>query len=190
MSKVLSKKFFNRDTEIVAKELLGKFLVRKIGSKKISVMITETEAYNGPEDKASHAFKGKTKRNEPMFGQPGVFYVYLCYGMYYMLNIVTRERGYPAAVLIRGAVLKNSNCNGLAPLKIARARSDKFLMGPGKLTKFLKIDREFNGKKSGVKTGLWFENRGVKIRKFKKTARIGVGYAGPVWCKKKLRFHI
>src|SRR5438067_1466790 len=102
MRKVLTSAFFERDTKTVAKELIGKFLVRKINKKVVAVMITETEAYEGFKDKASHAFKGRTKRTEIMFGQPGYFYVYLCYGMYYLMNISTRESGFPAAVLIRG----------------------------------------------------------------------------------------
>ncbi|MEK7664419.1 MAG: DNA-3-methyladenine glycosylase [Patescibacteria group bacterium] len=173
MEKVLKEDFFKRDTKIVAKEMIGKFLVRKIKGKRISVMITETEAYDGHHDKASHAYKGRTKRTRVMFGNPGNFYVYLCYGMYYMLNVVAREHGYPAAVLIRG--VKSDGLN---------------LSGPGKLTKFLKINRRFNNKKSAVSTGLWFEDRGVKIskNKIKKTSRVGVNYAGPVWSAKKLRF--
>ena len=90
MRKVLPQEFFNRETKVVAKELLGKFLVRRVGGLEISAMITETEAYDSLEDLASHASKGKTKRTEVMFGQPGNFYVYLIYGMYYMLNVVTR----------------------------------------------------------------------------------------------------
>lgn len=175
MRNALNKKFFNRDTEIVAKDLLGKFLVRKIGKKEIAVMITETEAYDGFSDKASHAHKGKTQRTEVMFGNPGIFYIYLCYGMYYMLNIVTREKEYPAAVLIRG--IKNETHH---------------LNGPGKLTKFLNINKNLNQKLAGKSSQLWFEDRGIKISKsqIKETPRIGVSYAGPKWSKKKMRFFI
>lgn len=177
MSRVIGKNFFNRDTKIVAKDLLGKFLIKRIGKKKLALMINETEAYDGFKDKASHAFKGVSKRTKVMFGNPGVFYVYLCYGMYFMLNIVTREKNYPAAVLIRGAVLDNFKNN---------------LNGPGKITKFLKIDKKLNSQKLNMKTGLWIEDRGVKIKKneIKKTARVGVNYAGTVWSQKKLRFII
>jgi len=153
----------------VAKKLLGKYLVRRLGKKEIALMITEVEAYDGHKDKASHASRGKTKRNYPMFGPAGHFYVYLTYGMHWMLNIVTGEKDYPAAILIRGV----GNLNG-----------------PGKLTKFLKIDKRFNGKKAEKKTGLWFEDRGIKIkeRDIKKAPRIGVLYAGPIWSKKHYRF--
>ena len=175
MGKVLSRKFFNRDTKVVAQDLIGKFLIRKIGNKKISVMILETEAYDGFYDKASHAFIGKTKRNEVMFERAGIFYVYLTYGMHFMLNIVTREKDYPAAVLIRGAKVENS---------------EVLLNGPAKLTKFLKIEKSFNNKKAEVSNGLWFEDGGVDINKnnIKKTPRIGVNYTGPFWANKKLRF--
>ncbi|OGZ64267.1 MAG: hypothetical protein A3A98_02710 [Candidatus Staskawiczbacteria bacterium RIFCSPLOWO2_01_FULL_40_39] len=176
MKKILQKSFFDRDTETVARELLGKFLVRKIGNKEIPVMITETEAYDGPDDQASHASTGRTNRTEVMFGHPGTWYVYLCYGMYFMLNIVTREQHYPAAVLIRGATLENH---------------DKVLLnGPGKLTKFLAVDKNLNNKKTDKATGLWLEDRGVGIseKQIIKTSRIGVAYAGPVWSAKKMRF--
>ena len=173
MNKILNKNFFNRETEKVAKDLLGKFLVRKINGKETSLMITEVEVYDGLKDKASHASKGRTKRNEVMFSHPGTFYVYLCYGMYFMLNIVTREKDYPAAILIRGA--KNNEIN---------------LNGPGKLTKFFKINKNLNNKLAEKSSDLWFEDRGVKINKskIKETPRIGVSYAGPHWSTKKLRF--
>jgi len=173
---MIGKKFFNRSTEKVAKELLGKFLVRRISNKEIvELMITEVEVYDGFEDKASHASKGKTKRNETMFSDPGTFYVYLCYGMYFMLNIVTREKDYPAAILIRGA--KNDEIN---------------LDGPGKLTKFLKINKNLNNKTAEKSSGLWFEDRNIKINsnKIKETPRIGVSYARSKWSRKKLRFII
>jgi len=169
MNRVLDEKFFNRDTKAVAKDLLGKFLIRKIGNKVVFAMITETEAYDGLLDKASHAYKGRTERTNVMFGHPGYFYIYLVYGMYYMLNVVTREKEYPAAVLIRGVISHD---------------------GPGKVTRFFKIGKVFNDKKVSKETGLWFEDRGIIIskKKIKKTPRIGVSYAGPVWSQKKLRF--
>src|SRR3989344_5331131 len=144
---ILKKEFFERPTLQVAKELLGKFLVRKIGNKKFTFMIIETEAYEGPYDKASHAHKGKTIRNSPMFGKAGVWYVYFVYGMHNMLNIVTGDDGYPAAVLIRG----------VQPLSNQVAKLTK-LDGPAKITKFLKIDRKFNNKPATLKTGLWIED--------------------------------
>ena len=169
MRKVLSEKFFARDALLVAEELLGKFLVRKYGEREEAHMITEVEAYDGHLDRASHASRGKTERNKPMWGSPGRFYVYLVYGMHNMLNIVTGPKDYPAAVLIRGV---------------------EGLRGPGTLTKALRVDRMLNNKKADKKTGLWVEDRGVMIQKkdIKKGPRVGVRYAGPVWSKKPYRF--
>lgn len=176
MRKILNKSFFRRPTLKVAEDLLGKFLIRKSGKKEISAMITEVEAYDGFDDKASHAHYGKTKRNEVMFGVAGYWYVYFVYGMHNMLNIVTGKKNYPAAVLIRG--ITTIERQGLS--------IGEMFDGPGKLTNKLKIDRNFNKKKAEKKTGLWIEDRGIKIEKkeIKKTPRIGVDYAGT--CAKKL----
>lgn len=172
MRKILDKKFFNKSAIKIAEELLGKFLVRRIGRKEIRAMIIETEAYDGFEDKASHAHKGKTERNKIMFGEAGYFYIYLIYGMYNMLNIVTDKIDYPSAVLIRAVLYEGKNING-----------------PGKLTKILKIDKKFNKKKACKKTNLWIEDMGIKIKnntdwQIKRTPRIGVQYADE--CAKKL----
>ena len=136
-------------------------------------MITETEAYDGHDDAASHASRGKTKRNEPMFERGGVWYVYLCYGIYWMLNIVAGDKDYPSAVLIRGV---------------------EGFDGPGKLTKHFKINKSFNTcpAKPSERSGgqLYIEDRNVKHPMFNilRTPRVGVVYAGPVWSKKKWRF--
>ena len=171
MSKILTNRFFNRPTLTVARELLGKFLVVRRGKKEIALMVTEVEAYDGHYDKASHAHRGETARNKVMFGGSGVWYVYFVYGMYNMLNIVTGRDGFPAAILIRGV---------------------EGVVGPGRLTKKLKITRAVNGKEASRKTGLWFEDRGIQIKKadIVRTPRVGVHYAGPVWAKKPYRFII
>lgn len=168
MRKILNKKFFKRDTHVVAQGLLGKFLVRRIRGREIAAMITEVEAYDGFEDKASHAHKGKTERNAVMFGGAGIWYVYLVYGIHEMLNVVTGSIGYPAAVLIRGV---------------------EGVSGPGKVTKFFEVTRAMKGKSATHESGLWVEDRGVVIpeQKIRKTPRIGVDYAG-VWAKKPYRF--
>lgn len=165
----LSNAFFRKPTLRVAKNLLGKTLVRKWRGRIIKGTVTETEAYVGPEDRASHASRGRTKRTEVMFGEPGTIYVYLIYGMYYCLNIVTEEKDYPAAVLIRGVRIKNQE-----------------LSGPGKVTKYFYIDKSLNHKSLGKKTGLWIEE-GIKVKRIKTGKRIGVDYAGK-WAKKPWRY--
>jgi len=104
--KIISRDYFNRPTVDVARSLLGKFLVRRLRGKTIAVMISETEAYDGPRDLASHASRGKTPRTSVMFGPAGRFYVYFTYGMHWMLNVVTGPKEYPAAVLIRGGAAR------------------------------------------------------------------------------------
>ncbi len=167
--KKLTRKFFERSAIIVARELLGKILVRKIGpgrsgKKIIRAIITETEAYNGPKDLASHASKGRTRRTEVMFGPAGHAYVYLIYGMYHCLNIVVERDGYPSGVLFRGAKVGDIELNG-----------------PGKLCRFLKIDKNFYGKDMTIGKDIWFEDDGEKIKpsQIKCSKRIGVDYAGP-----------
>ncbi|MDO8600924.1 MAG: DNA-3-methyladenine glycosylase [bacterium] len=170
MRKILRGEFFNRPTLKVARELLGKFLVRKQGRKMVALMITDVEAYIGHRDRASHASRGKTARNALMFGQAGYWYIYFTYGMHWMLNIVTEGNGYPAAILIRGV---------------------QNISGPARITKFLKIDKKLNGKSALRVSGLWIEDRGVKVasRMIKKGKRVGVDYAGE-WKNRPWRFFI
>ena len=160
MNKRLDRKFFERKTLVVARDLIGKLLVRKIGPTIYRAQITETEAYFGPNDLASHASKGLTPRTKPMFGPAGYSYVYLIYGMYHCLNVVTEKAGYPAAVLIRGVML------------------EKHHDGPGKLCRELKIDKKLNEIDMTTNKELWFEDDGAKIGRIKKTPRIRVDYAG------------
>ena len=166
---MLGRSFFNRRTDVVATELLGKYLIVRHAAQTTVHMITEAEAYDGFRDRASHAHRGETKRNAIMFGPPGRWYVYFTYGMHWMLNIVTREAGYPAAVLLRGA---------------------EGYPGPARLTKALGIDVRLNGKPAVRSSGLWIEDRGVRVssRNIKKAPRVGVAYAGPYWAKRRWRF--
>jgi len=161
---ILPKSFYNQNTLQVAQDLLGCFLVRGVGKKTIKTKIVETEAYCGYHDKASHASRGKTERNKVMFGKAGIIYIYLIYGMYNMLNIVTEKDKYPAAVLVRS----------LDPLE-----NNLDLSGPGKLTKNLKIDRSFNGLEIYKRTHkLWIESgEKIKSSQIKKATRVGVDYA-------------
>jgi len=169
MRKILSRAFFAQSVLRVAPRLLGKFLVRRFRGKERACLITEVEAYDGPGDLACHGAKGRTKRNEVMFGEAGRWYVYLVHGLYSMLNIITGSQGYPAGILVRGV---------------------EGIEGPGRLTKALHIGRALNGKKAVKKGGLWIEDRGFKVRssQIKRTPRIGVDYAGKVWVKKPYRF--
>lgn len=170
--KRLSRKFFKRDARVVAQELLGKKIVRVLpGGAKLTSIITETEAYVGIKDKASHSFGGRrTKRNEVLYGPPGHTYVYFTYGMHWLLNIITSKKGDPQGVLIRGL--------------------DKAL-GPGRLTKYLKIDKDFYGEDITKGKRLWVESTDLKIKNsdVQKLPRVGINYAGE-WKDKLLRFKL
>lgn len=172
---ILPKSFFNRPTLQISNDLLGKFLVENISGVTRAHMIIEVEAYDGPNDLASHASKGITPRNSPMFEQAGIWYVYLVYGMHYMLNIVTDEKNYPAAILIRGIIHEDG----------------RILNGPAKLTKAFDIDKKLNGLTANKKTGLWIEDRGTIIQRedIQTGPRIGVDYARE-WKDKPYRFFI
>jgi DNA-3-methyladenine glycosylase len=192
MKKKLLRKFYNRNTLTVAKELLGKYLIRKIGNKKIIGKIVETEAYVGPKDKASHAFGNKmTERNKAEYLDGGHIYIYLVYGMYWQFNISTRGKGKPECVLIRAlepiiTKEKAQSTNYKKPKKEERMAS-----GPGKLCKWMALDKSFYGEDI-IKSGrLWME-RGEKIKSNNIVAdkRIGIDYAGPEWAEKKWRFFI
>jgi DNA-3-methyladenine glycosylase len=142
--KILDRGFYSRDTAVVAKELLGKLLVKRDENLMLSGIITETEAYYGHDDPASHAFRGRTPRANIMFGRAGIAYVYFCYGMYHMLNAVTEREDVPGAVLIR-AVLPVCGTDIMCS---RRNTSDikKLANGPGKLTTAFCIGSDDNGK--------------------------------------------
>jgi DNA-3-methyladenine glycosylase len=162
--------FATKDAVAFAPWLLGKFLVRtRANGEGTRNVITEVEAYNGVEDLASHASKGRTARTEVMHRSGGIWYVYLCYGIHEMLNLVVGPEDFPAAVLIRGV---------------------HNLHGPGRLTKHLDVGRVFNGKAAEPASGLHLEDDGLVVTKkwIQVTPRIGVDYAGPVWANKPWRF--
>ena len=166
--KILAQEFYQQNTREVAKELLGKYLIREIDGQKIIGQITETEAYCGPKDLACHGSRGRTPRTETLFGEAGCWYVYLIYGMYYCLNIVTEKENYPSAVLIRGV----KPISGLDK----NIKTD----GPGKLCRAFTIDKKINNSSAFKSPSLWIEDWGEKIKpnQIKKTPRIGVDYAG------------
>lgn len=169
----------------IAQKLLGSKLVRVVDGKEISLVINEVEIYDGHEDKASHAARGETMRNFVMFGPAGHWYIYFTYGMHFMLNFVTREKGYPAAILIRGGIAEDPARN--ATHSVAGGGTN--VNGPGKLTKYLKIDKSLNTLKAEKKNGLYIKWRKKPLaEKIKKTPRIGINSSGPIWSKKLLRY--
>lgn len=170
MATCLHNRFFNRPADVVARELIGCALCvrNSVSDRDERLLISETEAYMGPHDLACHSSKGKTKRTEVMYGKAGTIYVYLIYGMYSMLNIVTGDEDCPAAVLIRGADAYD---------------------GPGKLTRALGVTRDKNGLPLGRKSGIWVEkaSHNEKIVRIDTTPRIGIAYAKE-WAERELRF--
>lgn len=175
----LSRAFFTRSTLPVAKDLLGKYLVRPMGNTVRVGKIVETEAYIGPEDRASHAYGGKvTPRNRAEYLLGGHVYIYLVYGMYWQFNISTSNAGRPECVLIRA----------LEPLN----GDSRLANGPGKLCRWLKLDRSFYGEDVARSSRLWVEDRGVRVglRDIVAAPRIGIDYAGPTWARKPWRFYL
>lgn len=158
--------FFQQDVLIVAPQLVGKFLVRKFADGTIiRNRITETEAYRGEEDLACHAKKGRTPRTEVLYMEGGTIYVYLIYGMYWLINFVTGPAEHPQAALIRGI---------------------EGMYGPGRLTRHLDIDKSFNKQNITTAENIWVENDDLVIA-YNSNPRIGVDYAGS-WAKMPWRF--
>ena len=172
---VLNKNFYERDTSLVAKELLGKILIRRTEGQNLGGFIVETEAYYGDTDPASHAFRGKTPRSKIMFGRAGIAYVYFCYGMYNLLNAVTEKQDIPGAVLIRAL----EPVYGIEIMKKRRKTeiTGKLTNGPGKLTISLGIDLKDNGKDLTSGTGDLYiakANFPVKYKKIGHSQRVGI----------------
>lgn len=173
-AKILTRAYYSRSTLVVARSLLGKYVVRENRKGTIAGKIVEVEAYVGPHDLACHASKGRTRRTEVLFGPPGISYVYFIYGMYHCLNVVTEKTEFPAAVLIRA-------------LEIDGALVD----GPGRLCRALDIDLSLNRLDMTAGRQLWIEDRGVRVSRdhVGTFPRIGVAYAG-VWANKLYRFRM
>lgn len=177
-SNIPDKRFYHRSTELVAKDLLGKKLVRIINKSKdktyrLSGLIVETEAYGFDDDPASHAYRGITSRNSPMFGEVGRAYVYFTYGNYYCVNVCARNSKVKAgAVLIRAL----QPLEGIPIMKFFRNTNDEFSLssGPGKLTQALCIDKSLNGQDmTNAVTGLHIEY-GIKPQSIISSSRIGI----------------
>ena len=152
---ILDKTFFSRDCTQVAPDLIGKVLVRRTAEAETRFRITETEAYRGEEDTACHAHKGRTPRTEVLYMEAGTIYVYFCYGIHWLLNVVTGKEGSPQAVLIR-----------------ACAEAD----GPAKLTKSMGIDKHFNRRNIAGGDDLWIEDDGCRVTVIS-DKRVGIAYA-------------
>lgn len=175
----LRQEFYRRDDVVeISRELLGKVLSTQIDGVLTQLVITETEAYAGVTDRASHAYGGKrTKRTEPMFGQGGIAYVYLCYGIHHLFNVVTNVEGTPHAVLIRaGRPLKGVDIM-LARRKKA-AIDDSLLGGPGSLAKAMGITTVLT-RKSLQSDEVWIEDHAILVLpdEIQACPRVGVGYA-------------
>lgn len=157
----------------LARSLLGKVLVRSVsgGGGETRHILTELEAYHSELDLACHASKGRTPRTDVLYRAPGIWYVYLCYGIHEMLNLVVGPEGFPAAILVRGV---------------------HDVIGPGRVTKALQIGRSLNGQPALPASGLWIEDQGIKVPKSWVLAgpRVWVDYAGEIWSAKPWRFQI
>lgn len=167
MNKILTEDFFHRDALEVAPELVGTIIARKLDDGVIiRERISEAEIYRGEEDKGCHASKGRTKRTELLYGESGVIYVYLCYGVHWLMNVITGEKDQPQGVLFRCGEIHN---------------------GPGKLTKYLQIDGSFNGESFCGNSRIWIEDDGFRP-KLKTAPRVGIDYAGEYWKNKEWRY--
>lgn len=176
----LDRSAFNRPTLRVARDLLGKFIARNDEGRRIGAMITEVEAYRGPRDRASHAYGGRrTPRVEPLYRDGGTAYVYLVYGIHWLLNFSTVGPGTPEGVLIRGVL---ANPPG----------ERSVIAGPGKVTRHLRIDKGLDGADVTQSDEMWLEDRGVVIpaQRVRSGPRIGIDYAGPYWAARPWRFWI
>ncbi len=157
----MAQDFFDRDVLAVAPDILGKVLVRDFGKgETLRLTIREVEAYRGEEDLACHASKGRTQRTEVMYDRGGKVYVYLIYGMYWLLNVVVGPQDQPQAVLIRGS---------------------QEIQGPGRIGRALKLDKTFYGEDLITSNRLWLENGVLPSSPYSVSPRIGVEYAGPEW---------
>ena len=171
--RILPKEFYVRGTVQVARGLLGKDLVRMWRSARMAGRIVEVEAYRGSDDPASHAFRGMTARNAPMFGEPGHAYVYFTYGNHYCLNVTTQRRGTPAAVLIRAL----EPLEGLSSMRRLRPSvpDSELTNGPGKLTKALAIDKALNEIDMTRRGALFIEDSGEREDfEVARSARVGI----------------
>jgi DNA-3-methyladenine glycosylase len=176
----LTRASFNQPTLRVSRDLLGKFIVRRHRGRELAAMITEVEAYKGPKDRAAHTFGGRrTARVEPLYADGGTAYVYLVYGIHWLLNFSTAGAGNPEGVLIRGVLT-------------ADAAKPRLLSGPGRVTAYLRIDRRLDHVDATRSAVMWLEDRGIRVaaRRIRTGARVGIDYAGEYWAARRWRFWI
>lgn len=179
----LSREFYNRDSILVAQELLGKVLVHQVGGQRLAARIVETEAYMGVTDKAAHSYGGRrTARVEVMYGKPGLTYVFFIYGMYHCFNVVTREEGNPQAVLVRalepveGIEQMAQNRFAKPYEQLSKAQLKGLTNGPGKLCRALTIDKSCNGEDLCGST-LYLEEDSPNPFEMVVSKRVGIDYA-------------
>lgn len=176
----LNKTYYQQEDVVkLASDLLGKVLVTKLNGKLTSGIITETEAYNGVVDKASHAYGGRrTARTETMYATGGISYVYLCYGIHHLFNIVTGKQDVPHAVLIR-AIQPMKGLDLILERRSAKQLSPKLCVGPGKVSSALNITTQQNAL-SLTGNSIWLEDDNIKLKSSQILVgpRIGVDYAG------------
>jgi len=176
----LTRASFNLPTLRVSRDLLGKFIVRRHRGRELAAMVTEVEAYKGPRDRAAHTFGGRrTARVEPLYGDGGTTYVYLVYGIHWLLNFSTAGAGTPEGVLIRGVLT-------------ADHAKPRLVSGPGRVTAYLRIDRRLNHIDATQSAVMWLEDRGIRLpaRRIMTGPRVGIDYAGAYWSARRWRFWI
>ena len=176
----LTRASFNLPTLRVSRDLLGKFIVRRHRGRELAAMVTEVEAYKGPRDRAAHTFGGRrTARVEPLYGDGGTAYVYLVYGIHWLLNFSTAGAGTPEGVLIR-AVLAADDAK------------PRLVSGPGRVTAYLQIDRKLDHVDVTQSALMWLEDRGIRVppKRIMTGPRVGIDYAGAYWSSRRWRFWI
>ena len=179
-SERLDRGFFERATLRVARDLLGKTIVRRYRGRLISGVILETEAYKGPEDRASHGYDGRrTPAVEALYNEPGSLHIYFVYGMHWLLNFKSGKPGKPEGILIRSVLTESG-------------REAEIINGPGRVTRHFKIDKSLRGEDSVKSERLWVEERGVVVpaRHIMSGPRVGINYAGDYWISRPWRFTV
>jgi DNA-3-methyladenine glycosylase len=184
----LPQSFYQREVLLVARELLGMRLVRMINQERVSGIIVETEAYRGEEDLACHARHGKTPRTEVMYGEAGRAYIYFTYGMHWLLNVVTSEVNFPAAVLLR-AIVPMEGIPLIAQNRPGKPQKD-WCNGPAKISQALQITGKLNGIDLTTKAStLWIEKEmPIPDSHVNFTKRVGIGSVPEPWKSIPWRF--